>query len=161
MIPERALKTLLELEKESLISNKKEFSITLELISRYIEIYSGLGITKNKNKFDIRLAKKIAAMNLVKYKKKHKLLCKEGFAYIISNPAWPNTLKVGMSTDVHKRLNSYQTYSPNRDYKLEWFGFWFDAKAGELALRSCFNTVSHEWVYNEDVEPFKHLADIY
>ena len=47
-------------------------------------------------------------------------LCKEGFVYIITNPAWPNWAKIGMAVDAEDRLNGYQTSSPNRDYKLEY-----------------------------------------
>lgn len=43
---------------------------------------------------------------------------KEGFVYLITNPAWPNMMKIGSSIDVKNRLNTYQTYSPNRDYEL-------------------------------------------
>jgi hypothetical protein len=49
---------------------------------------------------------------------------KEGFVYIITNPAWPQWVKVGLTTeeDTRKRLSSYQTGSPLRDYVVydEW-----------------------------------------
>lgn len=151
---------LLELEKLSLINKDKGFDITFELIDKYIEIYSSIS-SKSGTKFDLRLARKIASMFLVEYKLYNKLPCKEGFAYIISNPAWPNHYKVGMSKHVKKRLSTYQTYSPFRDYKLEWFGFWFDAKLGEKALRACFNIESHEWVIKDNIDKFKNLSDIY
>jgi hypothetical protein len=45
---------------------------------------------------------------------------KEGYVYCISNPAHPGWIKVGKALSIDKRLNSYQTYSPHRDFKLEW-----------------------------------------
>ena len=43
---------------------------------------------------------------------------KEGYVYAISNPAWPEWIKIGMAIDAEDRLNGYQTSSPMRDYKL-------------------------------------------
>jgi len=41
-----------------------------------------------------------------------------GYLYIITNPAWPKWIKVGMAMNVLARLRMYQTYSPLRDYQL-------------------------------------------
>ena len=38
--------------------------------------------------------------------------------YAISNPAWPEWIKIGMAIDAEDRCNDYQTSSPMRDYKL-------------------------------------------
>ena len=43
----------------------------------------------------------------------------EGHVYIITNSAWPDWVKIGMAVDAEDRLNSYQTSSPFRDYKIE------------------------------------------
>ena len=43
---------------------------------------------------------------------------KEGYVYVISNPAWPDWVKVGMAIDADDRCSSYQTSSPLRDYVL-------------------------------------------
>ena len=42
-----------------------------------------------------------------------------GFVYIISNPSYPDQLKIGISKDPEKRLNGFQTSDPNRGYKIE------------------------------------------
>ncbi len=42
------------------------------------------------------------------------------YVYIISNPAWGDWYKVGIATNIHKRLGTYQTGSPFRDYKVEY-----------------------------------------
>jgi len=45
---------------------------------------------------------------------------KAGHVYIISNPAWPEWVKVGMAIDTEDRCSSYQTSSPFRDYVVEY-----------------------------------------
>ncbi len=42
------------------------------------------------------------------------------YVYIISNKEWKNEWKVGIASNVKKRLNSYQTSDPNRAYVLEY-----------------------------------------
>ena len=44
---------------------------------------------------------------------------KEGYVYAITNPAWPEWVKIGMAIDADDRCNGYQTSSPFRDYKIE------------------------------------------
>jgi predicted GIY-YIG superfamily endonuclease len=41
-----------------------------------------------------------------------------GYLYIITNQAWQGFVKVGVTLDLKKRLQQYQTSSPFRDYKL-------------------------------------------
>ena len=45
---------------------------------------------------------------------------KEKYVYIISNPKFKGDYKVGIASDVKKRLNSYQTSDPDRAYKEEY-----------------------------------------
>ena len=45
---------------------------------------------------------------------------KEGYVYAITNPAWPEWVKIGMAVDADDRCNGYQTSSPFRDYSLEY-----------------------------------------
>ena len=45
---------------------------------------------------------------------------KEGYVYIISNPAWLGWVKIGMAIDAEDRCNGYQTSSPHRDYELKY-----------------------------------------
>ena len=39
-----------------------------------------------------------------------------GHVYAVTNPAWPEWVKIGMTIDIHARIDAYQTYSPNKDY---------------------------------------------
>jgi hypothetical protein len=45
---------------------------------------------------------------------------KEGYVYVISNPAWEGWFKVGKAVDADDRCKSYNTSSPLRDFKLEY-----------------------------------------
>ncbi len=42
------------------------------------------------------------------------------YVYVISNPKYKGMYKVGIASDYKKRLNSYQTSDPYRNYKLEY-----------------------------------------
>tara|TARA_R100001594_G_scaffold6456_2_gene18317 strand:- start:6413 stop:6991 length:579 start_codon:yes stop_codon:yes gene_type:complete len=42
----------------------------------------------------------------------------EGQVYVITNPNFPEWVKVGMAVDAEDRLSNYQTSSPFRDYSL-------------------------------------------
>lgn len=39
--------------------------------------------------------------------------------YVLSNPAWPEWLKLGKSSNLLQRTGDYNTGSPHRDYKVE------------------------------------------
>jgi len=41
-----------------------------------------------------------------------------GYVYAITNPAWEDYVKIGQARDAKERVGDYQTYSPERDYKL-------------------------------------------
>ena len=74
---------------------------------------------------------------------------KEGYVYIITNPAWPDWVKSGMAVDAEDRLNGYQTSSPMRDYKLEYSVKSKDRRKSEKeahtkALRKC-DDAHGEW----------------
>lgn len=49
--------------------------------------------------------------------------------YVVTNPAWPDMVKVGVTSDYKARLRQYQTGAPNRDYRLEGL-VWFSNIAG-------------------------------
>ena len=60
---------------------------------------------------------------------------KRGFVYIITNPAYPGYVKIGKALDVISRFNSYQTYSPMRDYVLEGYEFFPDRREAEDLMK--------------------------
>ena len=56
---------------------------------------------------------------------------KEGSIYIITNPAWPGWVKVGMAVDAEDRCKSFNTGSPYRDYDLQYSHRAEDKRAAE------------------------------
>ena len=71
----------------------------------------------------------------------------EGFIYVISNPAWPGTVKIGCAIDVESRLKGFQTGSPARDYRLEHAIYTSDRRATEKVLHQLFDghRMQGEW----------------
>ena len=70
---------------------------------------------------------------------------KEGYVYAISNPAWPDFVKVGCSIDVYDRFSTYQTSSPHRDFELIDYVFTIDRTALESEIHTKFHSQG-EWV---------------
>ncbi len=73
---------------------------------------------------------------------------KEGYVYVMTNPAWPEWVKVGMAVDPEDRLKSYQTSCPFRDYMLYYSYEVDDRRAAESAAhvrlaKECDNI--NEW----------------
>ena len=56
---------------------------------------------------------------------------KEGYVYAITNPAWPEWVKIGMAIDADDRCNGYQTSSAFRDYTLEHMVITKDRRKAE------------------------------
>jgi len=69
---------------------------------------------------------------------------KAGYVYAIVNPAWPEYVKIGSAIDVDDRLNSYQTSSPLRDYRLVDYYFTEDRHKAESKIHDMFERQS-EW----------------
>ena len=42
------------------------------------------------------------------------------YLYVISNPSFSGYYKVGVTSDFHQRLSSYNTGDPHRAYKIEY-----------------------------------------
>lgn len=55
----------------------------------------------------------------------------EGQVYVITNPNFPEWVKVGMAVEAEDRLNGYQTSSPFRDYMLNYKWNVKDRRAAE------------------------------
>lgn len=57
-----------------------------------------------------------------------------GFVYIISNPAFQNYFKIGITENINERLGVYQTSSPHRNYKVEYYIFHPKYKIAEKKI---------------------------
>ena len=157
---------------EQKLIGRKDFEITDDLISHYCSIYNklyslGKGYGKNNN---YRYARKLAAISLMDYKKslnsrsiisiKHnssKMKC--GFVYLISNPAFPNCIKIGITQNIDKRLATYQTYDPFRSYKIEHYEFFEDIREKEKLMLNRFSIDLYkgEWIPDDRTTLLKEL----
>lgn len=69
---------------------------------------------------------------------------KEHTLYILSNPNYPGWIKLGRTTNLSKRLCTYNTSSPFRDFKIDFNINTKSAPEIEWFLKHKYNT-SHEW----------------
>lgn len=150
-------KTLRRLIANNFIPETGLFDITEDMISLYVATYGGLN-SKLNTKFDPIYARKLAGLNLLKLKFSRggsSKTCKEGLVYLISNPAWEEHLKIGMTVDLVKRLASYQVYDPLKKYKVLNYEFVLDRKKTEDSMLKSFNIhlESGEWIkYNDSIK---------
>lgn len=76
---------------------------------------------------------------------------RSGYVYAIHNPAWENYIKVGCAIDVYDRLNTYQTSSPLRDFRIIEYVFVEDRLKVESEIHSQFESKG-EWVIASEDE---------
>jgi len=81
---------------------------------------------------------------------------KEGYVYAITNPVWPEWVKIGKAIDAEDRLSSYQTSSPMRDYKLVHSVYFEDRNVAERKAHTLAALkTTHPWNKHENGEWFK------
>lgn len=87
---------------------------------------------------------------------------KEGFIYIISNSEFPNYYKIGVTSDINNRLRTYQTSSPHRNYKLEYYIYHPNCYLAEQKIRENMKyfakEIKNEW-YMVDLNIAKSRLD--
>ena len=87
---------------------------------------------------------------------------KEGYVYAITNPAWPEWVKIGMAIDANDRCNGYQTSSPFRDYTLEHVVVTNNRRAAEAEAHKSAarmaKEVRGEW-FKLDIEQAKIILN--
>ena len=67
---------------------------------------------------------------------------KEGFVYILTNPAWKDWIKVGMAVDAEDRCNAYQTGSPHRDYTVQYKRFFKNRRLAEQKAHDLLSEIA-------------------
>jgi hypothetical protein len=89
---------------------------------------------------------------------------KEGYVYIISNPAHVGWVKIGMAEDCTKRLAQYQTSSPHRDFILEYSVFSSDNRTAEAIAHDLAHLKSRrrscEWFQMSVIEAITILDNL-
>lgn len=158
---------------DGVISENIPLEISVEMIDHYCLIYDTLFTTGkgNQKKSNKRFARKLAALTIMDFyrnnfsdqvtnKSKNPTL-KCGFIYIISNPSFPGTVKVGLTKDIVKRLDTYQTYDPYRKFKIEHYEFCEDVCAKERYMLDQFSIDLYkgEWIDDKREDIKKVLFD--
>ena len=69
---------------------------------------------------------------------------KDGYVYALTNPAWPDWVKIGMAIDAEDRCNGYQTSSPFRDYQLHHSVYCDDRRSLERKAHKAVERIAEE-----------------
>lgn len=154
-----------EMIKRKIIPEEGSFEITEKVLdsfySIYPEIYPSKG-TRIRNK-DIRHAKKLAGLSMMKLlkqreeniekKTKNRLDIKCGFLYVISNPCFPDYVKIGITKDLKFRLSAYQTCDPFRRFKVEHYRFFDDIRQKEKEILDTYkvDVSKGEWIEKKNL----------
>ena len=72
-------------------------------------------IIKDMERFGTRKFKRSLDTKRRKGRKK-RVNVDAGYVYVITNPAWPEWVKVGSTVSLEERLSNYQTSDPTRSY---------------------------------------------
>ena len=87
---------------------------------------------------------------------------KEGYVYAITNPAWPEWVKIGMAVDADDRCNGYQTSSPFRDYAIEHMVVTNNRRVAEVQAHKAAAKIAEEqrgeW-FKIDIEQAKTILN--
>ena len=85
---------------------------------------------------------------------------KRGFVYVITNPAWPDHVKIGRAFNPESRLRGYQTSCPDRDYRLNYAVYFEDCYQAEHSMHYMLDKWRRggEWFF-ADVEEATQLID--
>jgi len=67
---------------------------------------------------------------------------KDGYVYVVSNPAWKGWYKIGMAVDSQDRCSGYQTGSPYRDYRLEYSKYFLNRRVAEEIAHEVIGEIS-------------------
>jgi hypothetical protein len=101
-------------------------------------LFGNLDVKDIKRKEELKeTALEISRNALRQYNKQ-----KDGYVYMISNPAWKGWYKVGMAVDSQDRCGSYQTSSPHRDYRLEYSKYFLNRKVAEEIAHEVISEIS-------------------
>jgi hypothetical protein len=82
-----------------------------------------------------------------------------GYIYIITNKSFPGWIKIGVTEDIKSRLRTYQTSSPLRNYKIEYYIEHPDCYSAEKDIHKQMNyfatDIKNEW-FRVDLTIAKH-----
>lgn len=137
--------------EHSLIPEFGDFEITEILLYQMGRLYASLGNgIVNQSSLHSRKFSGLSLLNLKLSRGIKPSDMKEGLIYLITNPAWPEYTKVGITTNLDNRLSTYQTSDPLRLYKLSGFEFVIDRRKTEKIIHDAFSVHIErgEWLKN-------------
>lgn len=146
---------------ENLIPKTSIFEVTELLLQTYVDLYGEIFGNKKgrgiKRKSEYSFARKLAGRTLVKLNQLRGASISDiraGMVYLIESPAYKDHLKVGMTLDVIERLNSYQTYSPFRDFRVVKYDFVLDRRRIETLILYHPDIMNElgEWILRDKAE---------
>ena len=164
---EKVTSVINRLIKEGSIPSIGKFEVTEKLMEDYYYTYKLMYGTSSKGpttSSNTKYARRLAGLNLLRENINRgvkPLDIRAGHIYLISNCAFPLHYKIGISFNAHKRLLTYQTYSPYRDFILEKYDFVVDKFSIEKQLLNhpLLNKEQGEWVKKDNAElVFNDLA---
>ena len=137
-----------ELVSTGLIPPIGNFNITEELLRNLSLKYHIVANKMPKYNSMSRRNSGVALLNLKIKRNIPSASINEGLIYLISNPAWPDYVKIGMSINLRNRLSTYNTSDPHRSYKIDGFEFVLNRKLTEQNVLNKFNLdmKTGEWV---------------
>lgn len=155
-----------EMVEEGIMPKFGIFDITSQMKEKYTSLYSkhsGKGNIKTSSNKNYAL--KLAGISLLKLSKQREEVresikktptekSKSGIVYLISNPAFEEFLKIGMTQNLVNRLRSYQTYDPMRRFQVEHYRVVENAREEEkyYLTHHKINLAKGEWVYKQNVK---------
>ena len=81
-------------------------------------------------------------------------MCDTGYLYVIINDSFPGWVKVGTTKNLKKRLQTYQTSSPHRDYQIVYYVEHPEYRQAEKEIKETMKhfakSIHHEW-YEVDI----------
>lgn len=160
--------------ERGIVPREGQFLITNEMLESSIQINGELQkSSKNLQPSDRRYHRKLTGLNLLKLnelrsdnvevKKKSKIKQNCGMLYIISNPAFEKFKKIGITQNLNKRLDVYQTYDPFRRFEVEKVVFIQRVREAEKFVINKYqmNMAKGEWVPDIEIKSlFKEIEII-
>lgn len=170
---EKVLKSLIE---TGVLPSSGLFEINDSLLNIYCSRYKMASSPSESSSYranspcNIRYQRKVAGVVLnrllesripvkvISHENKLYMNTKSGFVYVLTNPAFEGYYKIGMTTDLNKRLQTYQTYDPHRQYKIHHNVFVSDRRETERKVLESFNVslVKGEWIKSDEVLKIFH-----
>mgnify|MGYP001437796021 CR=1 FL=1 len=86
---------------------------------------------------------------------------KEGYVYVVTNPAWEGYVKIGSTLDLAARLSSFNVGSPYGDYELKYYSYVpnrvLEEKTIHWELKTC--RVCGEWFKMSSDDAILHIKN--